>query len=1099
MTSTDKFQVLPNYYNTVEESKQRKPVQTNPRYKEFKQTHFTAGEEDQFHEFRNLSNNKVTIITNEEIKNNVFSDMDFSSIIEWEKYKNLNAVSVTNTFNYLFHKFKKGIFVKIQNNKLVTFLPFSKKNFVNEWGNKIKVDPKFKDMNTFIQHINKLSGDKQKTIVNGHVDTWYANNCLVRYEYPINEGDSNVCNFRDMLDTLCLSRKIPDMEFFINRRDFPQLTKNETEAYEHIFGDNQKLLSHSYQKYAPLLSMATTDNNADIPIPTGDDWARISKEENKFFTCSKVSSTPEIFSIEWKDKKPTAIFRGSSTGAGVTIDTNIRLKASYISATLSKNSRKNLFEETDSEYPLLDAGITRWQLRPRKIKDEEYLKTIDVALMNKKGIHLVNFMSAVEQSTYKYLLHLDGHVSAFRLSLEMSMGCCILLPDSKYKLWFRNMLKPMVHFVPVKSDLSDLLDKIIWCRKNDKDCERIANNAKIFYLKYLQKDGILDYLQKLFIDLKKHTGNYFYNYKSPLDTQIEIEFERNKKIIHPKTLKTVADIKTIPKQGRSFGLLKGLEWIINMVNANSSFIESAIKSDSIFSSDNVFVCKYKFAGYVFAVKTSSSNSKIKENIHEAFIGSNAINEIIKYIPNFAYIFGIDSKDNSVIMEYISGITFSDWIKSDSFNFQDYIFILIQICFALEVAQNQCGFVHYDLTTWNIIIQKTPLPVSFDYVMDDGIVYRINTHLIPIIIDYGKSHIIHNNIHYGYINMFNTSTIQDVISLILTSVNDIIKFSLAKVEVKDLLKVMNFLSGTKYRKSLFTCTGPNGISDIKFFIERSKKYTEMVFSDKGELEEKCPLDFIDYLKSSFSFSFPVEKVDSPTFKIYKGNPNQVFKFILSSDIKEKIKSFTDVFDDVNDRNLKNSDVVVSFYNLQQLELNISSTYDIFKKFVASEGLNENVYSKHYKDCMTRLGKYHDRLKKMKLSDTLETILPDKLEKAEYTSESFLQPELVLSLFKKNNLNDLTVYKQMLNSVLLNKGVFSISDSIKEKLRAEYETLLDTKSINMKAKAANNQTLIQMSNIIYKQDRDHLNNLLLESKDTTDISKHISELNKILELL
>ena len=46
MTTTMAFQKKPNYYNSIEEclkgSHERE--QTNPRYKNFNQTHFTAGD-----------------------------------------------------------------------------------------------------------------------------------------------------------------------------------------------------------------------------------------------------------------------------------------------------------------------------------------------------------------------------------------------------------------------------------------------------------------------------------------------------------------------------------------------------------------------------------------------------------------------------------------------------------------------------------------------------------------------------------------------------------------------------------------------------------------------------------------------------------------------------------------------------------------------------------------------------------------------------------------------------------------------------------------------------------------------------------------------
>ena len=50
----------------------------------------------------------------------------------WAKYKDVDAIAVINTFRYIFYKFKKGIFVKIVNNKLAVFLPFSNVCYKNE-------------------------------------------------------------------------------------------------------------------------------------------------------------------------------------------------------------------------------------------------------------------------------------------------------------------------------------------------------------------------------------------------------------------------------------------------------------------------------------------------------------------------------------------------------------------------------------------------------------------------------------------------------------------------------------------------------------------------------------------------------------------------------------------------------------------------------------------------------------------------------------------------------------------------------------------------------------------------------------------------------
>ena len=123
-----------NFFTSQEEclSYEKNKKNTNSKYPNFKQMHFTAGDAEQFSKHRNMQNGKL-YIKDINLDNNAFKNVEMSDSIYWEKYKNLNNFSVENTFNYLFEKFKKGIFVKIINKKLTCYLPFSKANFTNEW------------------------------------------------------------------------------------------------------------------------------------------------------------------------------------------------------------------------------------------------------------------------------------------------------------------------------------------------------------------------------------------------------------------------------------------------------------------------------------------------------------------------------------------------------------------------------------------------------------------------------------------------------------------------------------------------------------------------------------------------------------------------------------------------------------------------------------------------------------------------------------------------------------------------------------------------------------------------------------------------------
>ena len=124
---------------------------TNPRYKHFTQSHYTAGDIEQFltkynYNYKQASHN-VNMINTDNIYHN--SNIKYNK----ELYSNISHIDIINTFYYLFEKFKKGIYIRIRNNKLVLFLPFSNANYINEWSKHIAVDGNIYD---FFRNIAKM-------------------------------------------------------------------------------------------------------------------------------------------------------------------------------------------------------------------------------------------------------------------------------------------------------------------------------------------------------------------------------------------------------------------------------------------------------------------------------------------------------------------------------------------------------------------------------------------------------------------------------------------------------------------------------------------------------------------------------------------------------------------------------------------------------------------------------------------------------------------------------------------------------------------------------------------------------------------------------
>ena len=1074
MTTTEHFQSKPEYYSSKEEceASKGKYINSNPRYRNFNQTVFHAGDVEQFETYRDPTNGEVCI-PRISLAENIFESKLplLEPGLTWNGYQEIPATCVDTTFRYIFDKFKKGIFVKIQGNRLRVLLPFSKVNFVNEWGSLIKVDPKkYHDLNDFFKKVSREEGRPfNPSRVNKFPGTWYGNNCLVRSEFPINEGDTGVTQVKDMFRELCKSRQVPDMEFFVNRRDYPLLKRDYTEPYEHIYNnDSLPLVSHRHEKYSPILSNVTGERFADVPIPTPEDWSRVSRADGKYFTkdCKEYD---DKFDTPWEDKKPVAVFRGSSTGCGVTVETNPRLKAAWLS---------NKGEKDKDGLPLLDAGITKWSARPRKIKGNPYLTALDVESL---GFGLSSQLTPREQSEYKYIINIDGHVSAFRLSLELATRSVVLKVDSPFKMWFSPLLVPNRHYIPVKEDLSDLIEKIRWCKAHDKECKIIAKNARDFYEKYLSKDGVLDYLQVVLAGLRKETGVYLYNYKSPLVLQIDEELALVRRKYFPPGAE--GTVKSMPPYERTFAFLQGTHWVFNYLlrgaksskDLNSTLPVSKLLCQNTHSRVNL---RSFFGANMIIGKEPTLREKLRESIHEAFVGLYGVNNVVKEAPNFVYTFGaVEYEDHlEILQEYVPGISFFDYLKSKMFRVQEYIFILIQLCAALEVAQNVCGFVHYDLFPWNIVLKFNEPgrpPQVFDYSLGKNKVLRIKTSVVPHILDYGKSGVIYRGRHHGFIKPYKVSRIQDTVSILVSSLHVILNNrTVSQEDFSSLLKLSNFLSGTGFNKTPFGRS-----KELKEFLAREHKFSVMLESDKHELENRTPMDLVRYIQKTLNFSYPVSERRFCENTLNRGNGRQIFDFYFAGTVPEKIKSYTDVFLRLKKCSIPQpKNVIHSYFAIQRFYDNLTGVYSELLRFLnhVRHG-NINAYKRLYEDSINFLNfVYTKSLEKepATLNITVDESFRDVVP-APYSQETFLLPGKIAQLLNvRGELPDLALQRELLVSVFNDGGKYKLPEGAYNFYSSDLADLFKASPLALLNNYANVQTIVTVSRGVYGNDLEAL---------------------------
>ena len=75
---------------------------------------------------------------------------------------------------------------------------------------------------------------------------------------------------------------------------------------------------------------------------------------------------------------------------------------------------------------------------------------------------------------YKYQINIDGTVAAYRLPYLLAGDSVVLKQDSSYYEHFYNELRPWEHYVPIRADLGDLLEKIEWARDHDEEVTMIT-------------------------------------------------------------------------------------------------------------------------------------------------------------------------------------------------------------------------------------------------------------------------------------------------------------------------------------------------------------------------------------------------------------------------------------------------------------------------------------------------------------------------------------------------------------------------------------------------------------------------------------------------
>ena len=290
-------------------------------------------------------------------------------------------------------------------------------------------------------------------------DTLIRPSLIVRCH--INEGN---CNVRVVVDKQ-ISRPRLQNSFlpFLQRSLSPSCGPSEFFA---LISDNLYISEHrrrecmEYFKNVPFLR-CDHSNDDDLSLYTilmPDLFMQDSKYRDEFRAIEEAVSTQEferrIEIIKW---------RGSLHSSQYANDSNYLQFPRYL-----------LLLQSLKHPDIVDARLTNYSV-----------ENSDLGAALKKRLETTfgepaEFIPAEGFVRYKYLISIDGVGASWKRTATILASGAVLLLQHRWTEFFYPGLKPWVHYVPVKDDISDLVQRYEWLREHPVEARSIAENGLRF-------------------------------------------------------------------------------------------------------------------------------------------------------------------------------------------------------------------------------------------------------------------------------------------------------------------------------------------------------------------------------------------------------------------------------------------------------------------------------------------------------------------------------------------------------------------------------------------------------------------------------------------
>lgn len=108
-------------------------------------------------------------------------------------------------------------------------------------------------------------------------------------------------------------------------------------------------------------------------------------------------------------------------------------------------------------------------------------------------------VSYSEQLKYKYILDIDGIAWTGRFMPTLSYTSLILKSTYCYE-FFSSFVLPYIHYIPIKTDYSDLITQLEWILTHDNEVQQIIAQANKMSQNHLRYNDLKCYTTRMVLE-----------------------------------------------------------------------------------------------------------------------------------------------------------------------------------------------------------------------------------------------------------------------------------------------------------------------------------------------------------------------------------------------------------------------------------------------------------------------------------------------------------------------------------------------------------------------------------------------------------------------